>query len=47
LICPCHVKRGKLLRVEDVFDNGIVLMSVRGSTALTMTYKEDLELIYE
>jgi len=47
LICPCHVKRDKILRVEDVFDNGLVILSIKGSKALTMTYKSDLEAIYE
>ena len=47
LICPCHVKRDKILKVEDTFENGVVLLSIKGSRALTMTFSSDLELLYE
>jgi hypothetical protein len=47
LICPCHVKKDKPLIVIDHFDNNVVLLQVKGSTALTMTFKQDLEAIYE
>jgi len=47
LICPCVVKRDRLLRIEDTFENGIVLLSIKGSSALTMTYSTDLEAVFE
>jgi hypothetical protein len=47
LICPCHVKKGIPLIVLDYFDNGVVLLQVKNSIQLTMTYSNDLESIYE
>jgi hypothetical protein len=47
LICPCHVKREVPLIVLDHFNNGIVLLQVKNSTALTMTFANDLRAIYE
>ena len=47
LICPCVVKRDRLLTVVDYFDNGVVLLSIKGSKNLTMTYSSDLETVYE
>jgi len=47
LICPCHVKRNVALVVEDVFDNGVVLLRLERGGALTMTFVSDLEPVFE
>lgn len=47
LICPCHVKRNIPLVVIDVFNNGVVLLQVKNSVNLTMTFSNDLEAVYE
>jgi len=46
LICPCKLKHGQLLTVEDIIDNKAIL-KVNGQNILTMTYIKDLEPIYE
>lgn len=45
LICPCKVKRNIPLKVEDIFENGIHLLSNNKLKIITMTYRGDLELI--
>jgi hypothetical protein len=47
LICPCKVKRNKLLTVIEEFTGSIVLLKVNNTDNLTMTYETDLESVYE
>ena len=46
LICPCHLKRDILLIVEEVIDD-VVILKVKGRKCLTMTFKADLETVFE
>jgi len=47
LICPCIVKRHELMTVIENFDNNVVLLKIKNSNSLTMTYAEDLESVFE
>jgi hypothetical protein len=47
IICPCKLKFGALLIVEEVFEGKALMSTVGKEKRLTITFCNDLEPVYE